>query len=135
MHIDGVGLTCGVLAKPATLDVHGRRIEIRKPPWAWRDSIPGLCERPRRQRYRHRRRFTVIVENVPRMTPNRRDAARRFITFVDTLYDKRAGLVSAEAEPDGLYPRGEARVISERTVSRLMEMRSSRTWQTSGAAV
>ncbi len=51
--------------------------------------------------------------------------ARRFINLIDTLYDTRIGLVvSAEAEPDGLYPVGDVRYLFERTVSRLIEMRS-----------
>ena len=51
--------------------------------------------------------------------------ARRFINLIDTLYDTRTGLVvSAEAEPDGLYPVGDVRYLFERTVSRLIEMRS-----------
>ena len=54
--------------------------------------------------------------------------ARRFINLIDTLYDTRTGLVvSAEAEPDGLYPVGDVRYLFERTVSRLIEMRSKAT--------
>jgi cell division protein ZapE len=68
---------------------------------------------------------TVIVENVPVMTPDKRNEARRFNTLVDALYDHRTGLIiSAEAGPDQLYPEGDGAGLFLRTASRLMEMRS-----------
>jgi cell division protein ZapE len=68
---------------------------------------------------------TVILEGVPMLTPARRDEARRFNTLVDALYDQGTGLIiSAEAEPDELYPQGDGAELFQRTASRLMEMRS-----------
>ena len=68
---------------------------------------------------------TVIVEDVPLLSPDRRNEARRFITLIDTLYDRRTCLVvSAAAEPDKLYPTGDGADLFVRTASRLMEMRS-----------
>lgn len=68
---------------------------------------------------------TVIIENVPILNRSRRDEARRFNTLIDALYDQGTGLiVSAEAEPDALYPDGDGAELFKRTASRLMEMRS-----------
>jgi len=68
---------------------------------------------------------TVVLDGVPRLSPDNFDKARRFIVLVDTLYDHRVKLyASAEAMPDHLYMRGENAAMFERTASRLEEMRS-----------
>jgi cell division protein ZapE len=69
---------------------------------------------------------TVFVEAVPRITPDRRNEAKRLGTLVDTLYEARARLVVlAAAEPERLYPDGDQAFEFERTASRLQEMRSA----------
>ncbi|MBS0410502.1 MAG: AFG1 family ATPase [Proteobacteria bacterium] len=69
---------------------------------------------------------TVFVEAVPRITPDRRNEAKRFGTLIDTLYEARARLVVlAAAEPESLYPQGDQAFEFERTASRLQEMRSA----------
>ena len=68
---------------------------------------------------------TVVLDAVPRLSPDNFDKARRFIVLVDTLYDQRVKLyASAAAMPDQLYMRGENATMFERTASRLEEMRS-----------
>ncbi|MFN9927906.1 MAG: cell division protein ZapE [Phenylobacterium sp.] len=68
---------------------------------------------------------TVFLEHVPRLTPDRREAARRFVILIDALYEARTHLVMlAEAEPAKLYPEGDGAFEFERTASRLQEMRS-----------
>ena len=63
---------------------------------------------------------------MPRLTPDRRNEARRFMTLVDALYERRVVLfVSAAASPDQLYAAGDGAFEFQRTVSRLMEMQSS----------
>jgi cell division protein ZapE len=60
------------------------------------------------------------------MGRNNQNPARRFLTFIDTLYDHRTGFVaSAAVEPGELYQAGDDAQYFERTVSRIMEMRST----------
>jgi cell division protein ZapE len=74
------------------------------------------------------RYHTLILERIPRLSPNNYDKARRFIVLIDTLYDQRVKLLaSADAMPEQLYQRGENAQMFERTVSRLDEMQS-RDW-------
>lgn len=68
---------------------------------------------------------TLILENVPQMGPDSRNEAKRFVTLIDALYETRTKLImSAEVEPKDLYQAGDGVFEFERTVSRLMEMRS-----------
>jgi len=67
----------------------------------------------------------LVLDAIPRLSPDNYDRARRFIILVDALYDHRVKLVaSAEAYPDLLYQRGEGAKAFERTASRLEEMQS-----------
>jgi cell division protein ZapE len=70
---------------------------------------------------------TIILDHVPVMTYDTRNAAKRFIILIDTLYDMNVKLIaSAAAEPDTLYCADEGFEAQEfkRTASRLIEMRS-----------
>ena len=68
---------------------------------------------------------TVILEDVPEMGADMRNAAKRFVTLIDALYETRTKLImSAAVEPDVLYEKGDGAFEFERTVSRLMEMRT-----------
>ncbi|MFW6027228.1 MAG: cell division protein ZapE [bacterium] len=68
----------------------------------------------------------VFVDGVPRMGPEMRNKARRFMIFIDALYEKRVRLImSADAPPGGLYTEGDGSAEFARTVSRLMEMQSA----------
>lgn len=68
---------------------------------------------------------TVMIEDVPIMTRDQRDQAKRFVTLIDALYEAKVRvLISAEAEPEALYPAGDGAFEFARTVSRLSEMRS-----------
>ncbi len=71
---------------------------------------------------------TLVLEDIPLMGGANRNEARRFIILIDTLYERNVKLVcSAAAEPQGLYKDsdGYEAFAFERTVSRLIEMRST----------
>lgn len=120
-------LTGGQAGAPLTLTVKGRKLVVPQAAMGVaRFSFDGLCGQPLGTidylALAHKF-HTLMIDGIPVLT--RRDVARRFINLIDTLYDSRTGLVvSAEAEPDGLYPVGDVRYLFERTVSRLIEMRS-----------
>ncbi|MHA6333432.1 cell division protein ZapE [Qipengyuania sp. CAU 1752] len=68
---------------------------------------------------------SVILVGIPRMGPDDRNEAARFVTLIDALYEYRVKLfATADAEPAQLYQAGDGSFEFERTVSRLMEMRS-----------
>lgn len=70
---------------------------------------------------------TLILDNVPALSKESANAARRFINLVDSLYDHRTKLVlSAAAAPDMLYnaKSGNELFAFDRTASRLIEMQS-----------
>ena len=112
------------------LNVEGRKIAYRKRAGGlvWFD-FAALCGGPRS--YADyvdlaKRFHTVILSGVPRMAAKHADAARRFTWLVDVFYDDRVNLVvSAEAQPEGLFTEGEHSAEFQRTVSRLFEMQSA----------
>jgi len=72
-----------------------------------------------------RRYHTVILVGIPRLGPENRNEAARFVALIDALYEHKVKLLAAaDAEPDALYPEGDGRFEFQRTVSRLEEMRS-----------
>lgn len=114
-----------------TLHVKGRRIEIEKAACgvAWL-TFAELCERPlgaadylEISALFH----TVLLQNIPILSPEKRNEAKRFVTLIDTLYEHKVKLIcSAEAPPEALYPTGDGSFEFARTVSRLLEMQSER---------
>jgi cell division protein ZapE len=73
-----------------------------------------------------RRYHTVIIVGIPVMSRDMRNEANRFTTLIDALYEHKVKLLAAaDAEPEGLYPSGDAVFEFQRTVSRLEEMRSA----------
>jgi cell division protein ZapE len=123
-------LTGMIHGKPVMLDVKGRELAVPEAArGVARFSFDELCDRPLGSldylAIAHRF-HTVILSGIPRLVPERRAAARRFINLIDTLYDARVGLIaSADAEPDDLHPAGDESFLFERTASRLIEMRSA----------
>lgn len=124
-----VRLTGAAGGTSAFVDVKGRHVPVpRQSMGVARFGFSDLCEAPLGSLdYLHIAHafHTVILEGIPMLTPERRNAARRLVHLVDTLYDTRTCLIaSADAEPDRLYPEGDGAILFERTASRLMEMRS-----------
>ena len=69
---------------------------------------------------------TVIIVGIPRLGPENRNEAARFVTLVDALYEHKVKLLAAaDAEPHELYQQGDGAFEFERTASRLIEMRSA----------
>jgi cell division protein ZapE len=69
---------------------------------------------------------TVIVDDIPQMGEDMKDAARRFVTLVDALYEHRTALIcSAAAQPTALYTGHEGEFEFQRTASRLIEMQAA----------
>lgn len=114
----------------AVVEVLGRRLEFpRAVGGQLRASFDDLCVQPLgpQDHLAIAARFhTVFLEGVPILGPAERNAARRFVTLIDALYEDRDRLVVlAEAEPEALYPRGDGAFEFERTASRLREMQSA----------
>ena len=68
---------------------------------------------------------TVVVSNIPVMNEEYDSAAKRFIHFIDALYDHNVKFIcSAEAQPDKLYVGKRLAFAFDRTISRLTEMQT-----------
>lgn len=122
-------LTGGHPGRTETFEVKGHKVVVPQASMGIaRFSFADLCEKPLGALdYLHVAHgyHTVIIDGIPVLGPERRNEARRFITLVDALYDNDVCLIaSAEAEPAKLYKEGPGAEAFERTVSRLMEMRS-----------
>ncbi len=110
------------------LDVLGRKVEMRaagKIGWAEFDDLCGeALGTP--DYLKLAESFEVLfLENIPKMTEELRNEARRFISLIDILYENKTLLIaSAEVEIEGLYAGGKTASFEfNRTVSRLKEMR------------
>ncbi len=72
-----------------------------------------------------RRFHTVILVGIPKLGPENRNEAARFVALIDALYEHKVKLLAAaDAQPADLYETGDGRFEFERTISRLEEMRS-----------
>jgi cell division protein ZapE len=127
-------MTAGIQETALDLQVKGRKLHVRRAAGrAARFDFSELCEAPLAARdfLALAARFdTVFLDGAPVMDDARRNAAKRFILLIDTLYDKRARLViSAAAAPDRLYAgtTGAEAFEFRRTASRLAEMQD-RAW-------
>jgi cell division protein ZapE len=95
-----------------------------------RFSFTDLCEKPLAAsdylRLAHDY-HTIMIDRIPVMDYPERNAAKRFISLIDTLYDNAVKVMaSAETDPMSLYLATEGHEANEfkRTSSRLIEMSS-----------
>jgi cell division protein ZapE len=124
-------MTGNAPCKPRDIAVKGRVLHVPcSSHGVARFSFKELCEIPlaatdylRLARDYH----TIMIDHVPVMDLAERNAAKRFITLIDTLYDNAVKLMaSAAANPVSLYLATEGNEANEfkRTASRLIEMSS-----------
>ena len=117
--------------RPRDISIKGRNLHVPcSANGVARFSFADLCEQPlaasdylRLARDYH----TLMIDRIPVMDYPERNAAKRFITLVDTLYDNGVKLMaSAAADPLSLYLASDGVEASEfkRTSSRLIEMGS-----------
>ena len=72
----------------------------------------------------------LMLEDIPRLSRQNFNEAKRFVTLIDALYEAKIKLIcSAAAQPEMLYIEGEGTFEFERTASRLREMQS-KDWAT-----
>ena len=124
-------LTAGQPGKAIDLPLKGRAVHVpRAAMGVARFSFHNLCEMPLGSidYLKIAREFhTVIIDGIPVMAQETRNAAKRFILLIDTLYEHAVKIVaSADAEPHLLYKGTEGFEVNEfkRTSSRLFEMGS-----------
>jgi cell division protein ZapE len=126
-----VKMTGNAPCKPRDIFIKGRVLHVPcSAHGVARFPFADICEKPlaasdylRLARDYH----TIIVDRIPVMDYVDRNAAKRFINLIDTLYDNGVKLMaSAEADPLSLYVATEGNEANEfkRTSSRLIEMSS-----------
>lgn len=122
-------LAAGAPATVEKLEIKGRTVEIQGAGGVARATFDELCNRPLgpADYLAIADRFhTLILDDIPRMGPDKATEARRFVTLIDAVYEAKVKLIcSAGASPQDLYLAGEGAFEFERLVSRLMEMQSA----------
>jgi cell division protein ZapE len=124
-------MTGNALCRPREISIKGRILHVPcSAHGVARFGFAELCEQPlaasdylRLARDYH----TLMIDRIPVMDYPERNAAKRFIALIDTLYDNGVKLMaSAEADPLSLYVASEGVEATEfkRTSSRLIEMGS-----------
>ena len=117
----------GAAAQPLVLTVQGREVTI--PAYVGgvaRARFWDLCGRPLGPADYLALAAAVrvlILEDIPRLSSENYNEARRFVTLIDALYEARVRLIASAADsPERLYLEGEGSFEFARTASRLREM-------------
>ncbi len=115
-------------AQEHTLTVKGRQLTLTAYGEVLKTSFAELCEQPlgTADYLAIAKNFPIIIlTNVPTLTPEKRNEAKRFVSLIDVLYEHKTKLfITAESAPDQLYPEGDGSFEFHRTASRLMEMQA-----------
>src|SRR3954469_6267530 len=117
--------------KPRDISIKGRILHVPcSAHGVARFSFADICEKPLAAsdylRLAHDY-HTILIDRIPVMDYGERNAAKRFISLIDTLYDNGVKLMaSAAADPVSLYVATDGVEANEfkRTSSRLIEMSS-----------
>jgi cell division protein ZapE len=124
-------MTGGAPCEPRDIAIKGRLLHVPcSAHGVARFSFADLCEQPlaapdylRLARDYH----TLMIDHIPVMDYDDRDAAKRFIALIDTLYDNGVKLMaSSDSDQLSLYRANDGFEANEfkRTSSRLIEMNS-----------
>jgi cell division protein ZapE len=124
-------MTGSAPCKPRSIAIKGRMLHVPcSAHGVARFSFADICEKPLAAsdylRLAHDY-HTLLIDRIPVMDYAERNAAKRFIALIDTLYDNAVKLMaSAQADPLSLYRATEGVEANEfkRTSSRLIEMSS-----------
>ena len=127
-----VKMTGNAPCKPRDISIKGRRLHVPcSAHGVARFSFSDICEKPLAAsdylRLAHDY-HTLLIDHIPVMDYAERNAAKRFIALIDTLYDNAVKLMtSAGADPVSLYVATDGDEANEfkRTASRLIEMSSA----------
>jgi cell division protein ZapE len=123
-------IASGNTVEKQVLDVLGRDVQTVRcaKGIVWFDFM-DICDGPRSQEdYIELARWypTVIISDMPVLSRQLEDPARRFIAMVDEFYDRKVKLIiSAAANIDALYQGKRLQFEFSRTTSRLTEMQSN----------
>jgi cell division protein ZapE len=123
------GMIAGSRERPESILVKGREVVApRTARGLARFSFSDLCEAPlgASDYLALARRYSAIfIDRIPKLAPEQRNEAKRFVTLIDALYETKTKLVcSADAPPHALYGEGHGAFEFERTASRLVEMQA-----------
>jgi cell division protein ZapE len=131
-------LTGGAPDRPLELSVNGRAVDLpRFASGIGRATFWELCARPLgpadylaiAAALR-----VLIVEDIPQLSSENYNEAKRFVTLIDALYEAKVRLIASAADlPERLYIEGTGAFEFARTASRLREMQGADWGRDAGA--
>ena len=122
-------LTAGEFKENSSIEILGRKIKtIKKAKGCVWFNFKELCDGPRSAKDYIEictEFHTLFISEIPILTENKEDSARRFIALIDECYERKVYLIlSLEEDIESLYQGRKLIGPYRRTLSRLEEMRS-----------